>query len=124
MPKTRKQSKKRSGGTRKNIFGFKRKQTPLYSDKAYNKQGDIYEDLGYKQINHLVKQADKEGKLAQGWTVSSVDRELSKYADEPRNIDGVNRLTRWTKHILKTKSYSKSRKEFMEELLNLKDRTL
>jgi hypothetical protein len=49
-----------------------------------------------------------------------VDAILSKYVDEPRNIDGLIRAKKWTEYLLNTKYYAKSNQVFKKELFKLK----
>ena len=90
------------------------------SDINYNKEGEHYEQTVYTLINNIVNNYDRTGKLAKGYSVENVDAILSKYVDEPRNIDGFRRAQKWTEHLLNTKYYAKGDKAFKKELFKLK----
>ena len=82
------------------------------SDVNYNKEGEYYKHTVYTLINKIVTIYDKSGKLAKGYRVKDVDAILSKYVDEPKNIDGLRRAQKWTEHLLNTKCYAKGEKAF------------
>ena len=69
------------------------------------KEGDQYEHDGYTVVKHMVDTFAQKGKLEkdivrQEWSM------LSKYVDEPRNIDSLRRVEKWTKHLLDSKTYA------------------
>ena len=113
-PKSKKQTRGRGF-----LDMFNRKPTPVYSDKTWKKEGDQYEHDGYTVVKQLVDEYERAGRLANGFSASRVDAMLSKYVDEPRTIDGLNRLDKWTKRLLKSKSYAKPGNAFMKEILEL-----
>lgn len=96
-----------------------RKSSKL-SDVNYNKEGEHYEQAVYTVIKQIVSHYAKQGKLAKGYSVENVDAILSKYVDEPRNIDGLRRAKKWTEHLLNTKYYAKDNKTFKKEIFKLK----
>ena len=85
---------------------FDKKKSSPFSEKAYNKLGEKYQHDAYTAIKAIVDNYDAAGKLAEGFTTSQVDGMLSKFVDEPRNIDGLTRVKMWTYHLLDSKSYS------------------
>ena len=90
------------------------------SDVNYNKEGEYYEHAGYTLVNKIINNYAKSGKLAEGYSVENVDYILSKYVDEPRNIDGLIRLEKWTKYLLGSKTYAQNNNTFKKELMRLK----
>lgn len=90
------------------------------SDVNYNKEGEHYEHAVYTLINNIINNYAKSGKLAKGYSVETVDYILSKYVDEPRNIDGLIRAKKWTEYLLNTKIYAKNEKAFKKEIFKLK----
>lgn len=111
-------SKKQTKG--KGLFNmFNRKPTPIFSDKAFKREGDKYEQDGYTLLRHIVDKYEQDGKLAEGYTASKVDAILSKYMDEPRNVDGLQRVNKWTNYLLKSKAYAKPGNALIKEILKL-----
>lgn len=90
------------------------------SDTNYNKEGEYYENAGYTLINKIINNYAKLGKLVKGYNVENVDYILSKYVDEPRNIDGLRRLELWAKYLLESKTYAQNNNTFKKELIRLK----
>lgn len=90
------------------------------SDVNYNKEGEYYEGAVYTVIKQIVNHYATSDKLAKGYSAEHVDAILSKYVDEPRNIDGIRRAKKWTEHLLDTKYYAKGDKAFKKELFKLK----
>ena len=90
------------------------------SDINYNEEGEYYEHAVYILINNIINHYARSGKLAKGYSVENVDAILSKYVDEPRNIDGLRRAKKWTEYLLNTKYYAKNDKAFKKEIFKLK----
>ena len=90
------------------------------SDVNYNKEGEYYDQAIYAIIYNTVNNYARSGKLAKGYSSEHVDAILSKYVDEPRNIDGLIRAKKWTEYLLNTKYYAKNDKAFKKELFKLK----
>lgn len=90
------------------------------SDMNYNKEGEYYDQAIYAIIYHTVNNYARSGKLAKGYSAEHVDAILSKYVDEPRNIDGIRRAKKWAEYLLKHKYYAKSNLVFKKELFKLK----
>ena len=111
----RHRTRKRKG---QGLFG-KSKPTPKYSDKAWKKEGDQYEHDGYTVVKHMVDTFAQKGKLEKGYSATRVDAMLSKYVDEPRNIDGLRRVEKWAKHLLESKTYAREGDAFMKDILDL-----
>ena len=103
--------RKRKSGTQK---------SNKLSDINYVKEGEYYEQAIYAIIYHTVNNYSNAGKLANGYSAENVNAILSKYVDEPRNIDGIRRAKKWTEHLLDTKYYAKGDKAFKKELFKLK----
>ena len=103
---------------------FDKKKSSPFSEKAYNKLGEKYQHDAYTAIKAIVDNYDAAGKLAEGFTASQVDGMLSKFVDEPRNIDGLTRVKMWTYHLLDSKSYSQGGDAFMKEIFDLKHKSL
>lgn len=98
----------------------KTKKQNRLSEHRYNQEGDQYTTDGYSIVRNEIEQYNKMGKLAKGFTVNQVDAILSKFLDEPRNIDGLRRCQKWTKYLLDSQTYAKTQIEFMREIFNLK----
>ena len=123
MVRHKRRTKKRTR-TKKRGRGFFDKKTPPFSEKAYNKLGEKYQHDAYTAIKTIVDNYDAAGKLEPGFTASQVDGMLSKFVDEPRNIDELTRVKMWTYHLLDSKSYSQGGDAFMKELFALKHTSL
>ena len=82
-------TRKGKGWFNKKKRSVSRKSNKL-SDVNYNREGEYYEHI-YTLINNIINNYDRSGKLAKGYTVQNVDHILSKYVDEPKNIDGLDK---------------------------------
>jgi hypothetical protein len=82
---------------------------------------DKYEKDGWNDILSIIKEREEE--LDDEWSVKQVDTLLSKWVDQPRNIDELRRVEKWTNIILDNKSYTTNTK-FKEMLHSLKHRPL
>lgn len=90
------------------------------NDVNYNREGEYYEQAVYTVIKQIINKYTAQGKLAKGYNAENVDAILSKYVDEPRNIDGLRRAKKWTEHLLNNKYYAKPDKVFKKEIFKLK----
>ena len=111
--------------TRKGRGWFRKKKSisrksNKLSDVNYNREGEYYERAVYTLINNIINNYANSGKLAKGYSVENVDAILSKYVDEPRNIDGIRRAKKWTEYLLKNKYYAMDNIAFKKEIFKLK----
>ena len=88
---------------------------------SIQKEEDSLESSGWTVVRNEVINYHKKGKLADDWTIDSVDAVLSKYIDIPRNIDELRRAKKWAQYLLDRKSYKKKPNQFMRDILKLKN---
>ena len=98
----------------------KKAATAKLSDLNYVKEGNFYEQAVYNVIYNVVTNYANQGKLEKGYTRDRVDAILSKYVDEPRNIDGIVRAKKWTEYLLDNKLYAKGDHTFKKSIFQLK----
>ena len=114
----RHRTRKAKGWFRKTKRGTQKSYT--LSDINYVKEGRYYEEAAYAMIYNMVNHFANAGKLAKGFSAENINAILSKYVDEPRNIDGLRRTKKWTEYLLNTKYYAKGEQAFKKELFKLK----
>ena len=102
---------------------FSRKTTPPLSERAWNKTGKQFnhkaEALVYKIINkhkHTLRREGIDPKM--------VDYQFSKFLEPVTTQDGLNRTKIWTEQLMKNKSYKKTTKQFMKDIMTLKKKSL
>ena len=88
---------------------------------SIQKEEDSLESSGWTIIRSEIINYHRKNNLAENWTIDSVDAVLSKYVDIPRNIDELRRTKKWAQYLLDRKSYAKSSKRFMKDILKLKN---
>lgn len=81
------------------------------------KSGEKYVYKGYDAVLKVI--TENKDRLVPGWSISRTDAVISKFLDEPRNQDEVNRAILWTQAIINNKAYSKSTSEFEKFLIQL-----
>nr|QFG74868.1 MAG: hypothetical protein [Megaviridae environmental sample] len=119
MPRASKRRKKSKG-----LFQlFSRKTTPPHSERAWNKTGKQFnhkaEALVYKIINkhkHTLRREGIDPKM--------VDYQFSKFLEPVTTQDGLDRTKIWTEKLMKNKSYKKTNKQFMKDIMTLKKKSL
>ncbi len=85
------------------------------------KEEESLESSGWTIVRNEIINYHKKGKLADDWTIDSVDAVLSKYIDIPRNIDELRRAKKWAQYLLDRKSYKRNSRLFMKDILKLKN---
>lgn len=116
--------KKGKKSTAKGLFQlFSRKTTPPHSERAWNKAGKQFnhkaEALVYKIINkhkHTLRREGIDPKM--------VDYQFSKFLEPVTTQDGLDRTKVWTEKLMKNKSYKKTNKQFMKDIMILKKKSL
>ena len=111
-------TRKGKGWLRKTKRGTQKSNT--LSDINYVNEGKYYQEAAYAIIYHTVNNYATARKLAKGFSAENVNAILSKYVDEPINIDGLRRVKKWTEYLLNTKYYAKGEQAFKKELFKLK----